>query len=133
MARQRLFYTIMSAKAATGVGNTIYCSDFRNAIVTIATAGSPAATLTVNCKGATGNSAPTFTSAASSTNMWDTVQMIDLQDGNPINGDTGLGFTATNEVRQFEVNINALDYINFDVTAFTQGTVTITIILTDNY
>lgn len=129
-ARQRLLYTIMSAKAATGIGNTIYCSDFRNAIVTIATTGS--ANMTIKCQGAIGNTAPTFSSASSVTNPWDYVQMVDLQDGNFLAGDTGMVLTGTDDVRQFEVNINALDYINFNVTARAAGSVTITIILTDN-
>jgi len=120
----------MSAKATTGVGNTIPCSDFRNAIVTIASASS--ASLTIKCQGAMGNSAPTFSSASSASNPWDYVQMIDLQDGSAINGDTGIVFSGTDDVRQFEVNTNALDYLNFSITARSAGSVTVTVVVTDN-
>lgn len=129
-SRQRLFYTVMSAKAATGIGNVLYCSDFRNAIVTISTTGS--ANMTIKCQGSIGQNSPTFTSAASPTNQWDYVQMVDLQDGNPVNGDTGVVLTGTDDTRTFEVNTNALDYITFNVTARSAGSVTITAILTDN-
>lgn len=128
-------YMVLDAKAATGIGNTIDVRDFRNCVVKIGTATS--ANLTVKAQGAvasasTPNTPPTFSTAQSVANHWDYVQMIDLQDGNPVNGDTGFVVTGTDDFRQFEININSLDYINFSVTARSAGSVTVSVVLTDN-
>lgn len=131
MARERKFYNILDAKWATGVGNTIMCRDFRNAVVTIATASS--ANLTCKCVWAVWESAPTFTSAQSVSNMYDYLQMVDLNDGSTITWDTWFVVTGTDDFRQFEININSIDYINFNVTARSAGTVTVNVVLTDNY
>lgn len=128
-------YNVMDAKATTGVGTTIDVRDFRNCVVRIGTASS--ANLTVKAQGAVAtlsaeNTPPTFSSAQSVSNHWDYVQMIDLQDGSPVNGDTGFVVTGTDDFRLFEININSLDYINFNITARSAGSVTIDVILTDN-
>ncbi len=128
-------YLILDAKAATGVGNTIDVRDFRNCVVKIGTASS--ANLTVKAQGAvasvtTPDTPPTFSSTQSVANHWDYVQMIDLEDGTPVDGDTGFVVTGTDDFRQFEININSLDYINFSVTARSAGSVTISVVLTDN-
>lgn len=128
-------YKILDAKATTGIGNTIDVRDFRNCIVKIGTASS--ANLTVKAQGsvasaATPDTPPTFSSAQSVTNHWDYVQMVDLEDGNPVDGDVGFVVTGTDDFRQFEMNINSLDYINFNVTARSAGSVTVEIVVTDN-
>lgn len=133
--RQTIRYNIMSAKAATGVGNTINVKDYRNAVVRIWTASS--ANLTVKCQGAVAVSTdtdtpPTFSSAQSTSNHWDYVQMVDLQDGSPVNGDTGFVVAGTDDFRLFEINVNSLDFLNFNVTARSAGSVTIDIVLSDN-
>lgn len=131
MARQvQKDISILAAKAATGIGNNIFVSDFRNCVVSIATASN--ASLTVKCQGAIGSTCPDFSSSQSATNMWDYVQMVDLQNGTPINGDTGFVVTGTDDFRQFEVNINSLDWMNFVVTARSAGSVTINMTETDN-
>lgn len=125
----------MTAKAATWVGNTINVTDYRNAVVKIGTASS--ANLTVKCQGAiasplTSEVAPNFASAQSVANHWDYVQMIDQQDGNPVSGDTGFVVTGTDDFRLFAINIDNLDFLNFNVTARSAGSVTIEVQLTDN-
>lgn len=128
-------YKILDAKATTGIGNTIDVRDFRNCIVKIGTASS--ANLTVKAQGAVASSAtpntpPTFSSAQSVSNHWDYVQMVDLQNGAAVDWDTGFVVTGTDDFRQFEMNINSLDYINFNVTARSAGSVTVEIVVTDN-
>lgn len=128
-------YKILDAKATTGIGNTVDVRDFRNCIVKIGTASS--ANLTVKAQGAvasaaTPNTPPTFSSAQSVSNHWDYVQMVDLEDGSAVDGDTGFVVTGTDDFRQFEMNINSLDYINFNVTARSAGSVTVEIVVTDN-
>ncbi len=60
---------------------------------------------------------PDFAAAQTVTNNWDYIQMIDLNSGSSVVGDTGMVCTGTDDFRLFEVNINSLDYINFNVTA----------------
>lgn len=133
--RQVVHYNILNAKAATGVGSTIPVRDFRNCVVRIGTASS--ANLTVKAQGAvalpaTNYTAPDFAAAQTVANLWDYIQMIDLQNGNPINGDDGFVVTGTDDFRQFEININGLDFINFVVTARSAGSVTVDVQLTSN-
>ena len=118
--RQVLHYTVLDAKATTGVGNTIDVRDFRNAVIKIGTSGS--ANLTVKIQGAIASPsndflAPDFASAQSVTNHWDYVQAIDLNDGTPLNGDTGFVVTGVDDFKNYEVNINGFDYINLSVTS----------------
>lgn len=133
--RQVVHYNILSAKGATGIGNTIPVRDFRNCIVKIGTASS--ANLTVKAQGAvaspaTDYTAPDFAAAQTVANHWDYIQMIDLQNGAPVNGDDGFVVTGTDDFRQFEININSLDFINFVVTARSAGSVTIDVSCTSN-
>ena len=125
-------YTILSAKGATGLGNFIQVSDFRNCVVQVATASS--ANLTIKCKGSLGATAPTFVEGSKTVaNAWEYVAMVDLNTPTTVvTGSTGLAFTGTDDVRLFEININSLDWLTFDVTARSAGSVTVTITLTDN-
>ncbi len=133
MARQVQTYTIMSAKAATGIGINVFARDFRNMVVTLAgaTLSAAQAVMTVKCQGASGDTAPDFTAAQSPSNTWDYTQMVDLQNAAAIDGDTGVAFVA-NDVRQFEVNTNVLDWVTLNITAYTSGSMTITCELSDN-
>ena len=128
-------YRILNAKASTGTGSVIDVRDYRDCIVKIGTTTS--GNLTVKCQGAVASAAtpdtpPDFTAAQSATNHWDYVQMVDLQNGSPVDGDTGFVVTGTDDFRQFEININSLDYLTFTVTARSAGSVTIEMVVTDN-
>jgi hypothetical protein len=125
----------MSAKGATGIGNVINVRDFRNCVVKIGTASS--ANMTIKAQGAISSinsefTAPDFASAQSVSNNWDYIQMIDLNDGSQITGDTGIVLTGTDDFRLFEININGLDYITFNITARSAGTATIDVQLSTN-
>ncbi len=133
--RQVLHYTVLDAKAATGVGVTIPVRDFRNCVIAIGTASS--ANLTVKCKGAVAlaNSdytAPDFSAAQTVANNWSYVQMVDLNDGTPVTGSTGFVAAGTDAFKLYEVNVNGLDFITLDVTARSAGSVTATAQLSTN-
>lgn len=131
MARQHYQdVIIMDAKATTGVGNYIYVGDYRNLIVSIATASS--ANLTVKCAGAIAADCPDMASAQSVSNMYDFIQMIDLQNGDATDGDTGFVVTGTDDFRLFEINTNGFQWLTFRVTARSAGSVTIKMMETDN-
>lgn len=133
--RQVVHYNILTAKAATGVGNSIPVRDFRNCVVRIGTASSANLTLKAQgaiCQTATDYTAPDFAAARTVANLWDYIQMIDLQNGTPVNGDDGFIVTGTDDFQQFEINVNGLDFINFEVTARSAGSVTVDVQLTTN-
>ncbi len=134
MARQRVHYgNVLSAKAATGASNAFYCSDFRNLVAGISAPAN--STLVIKFVGSVGETAPDFTAAQSTTNLYDFLECIDLQDGTAIDGDTGITIdntTAAVNNRMFEVNINALDYIGIQVTSYTDGSVSAVFTMTTN-
>jgi len=135
--RQVLHYNIMNAKATTGIGNTIDIRDYRNITVRIGTASS--ANATIKCVWAiagagqiTEITAPVFSSSQSVTNNWSYIQMIDLNDWTALTGSTGVVATWTDIYKLYAVNVDNLDYINFNITAISAGTITIDIQLTCN-
>ena len=134
MSRQTITYTILNAKATTGAGIAIPCGEYRHAIFSFATDGGADAALTVKFQGSIGTGiganmevAPAFGSAQSVTNQWDYLEVIDLQNGNAIDGDTGMTVAGVDDYRLFEAQINGMQYICATVTARTQGEVTITV------
>lgn len=134
MARQRIHYgNVLEAKASTGASNAFFCSDFRNLIAGISAPAN--STFTIKFVGGVGDTAPDFTAAQSTTNKYDFLEAIDLQDGSAIDGDTGVTIdntTAAVNNRLFEININALDYVGIQVTSWTDGSVSAVFTMTTN-
>lgn len=125
-------YTILDAQGATGAGNMIDVSDFRNAVISVATDGGADANLTVKMCGSIEDTAPTVTSAQSVTNMYEFIQMIDLEDASSVDGDTGFAVAGADDYRMYELNINALKWLTARVTARSAGEVTVKIRLFNN-
>lgn len=126
-------YTIMSAKAATGLGTIVDVRDYKNIAVSIGTSGN--ANMTIKCKGSLGevNSAPTFVEASKAIgNQWEYIQMVDLNDGTSYAGNTGCVFTGTDGVRMFAVNVDNISYLTFDITARSAGAATVKACGSDN-
>tara|TARA_Y100000310_G_scaffold121659_1_gene120403 strand:+ start:1119 stop:1499 length:381 start_codon:yes stop_codon:yes gene_type:complete len=125
---------LFTAQAATGESNAIFSRDFRNAVVSIDTTGS--ANMTIKFQGAIigrdGEAAPDFGSAQSTTNRWDYIQVVDLQSGSQIDGDTGLVLSGTDDHRVLEFNTNHLDYVSVQVSAYSAGTLVADITLSNN-
>lgn len=124
------FVTIMNAKAVTGIGNVIDVWDFRNVVITVATASS--GNLTVKCQGSIAETAPDFSAAATAANPWTYVQMIDLADGSSVAGATWIAAAGTDIIRTVEINENLFKWITFNVTARVAWSVTVTWALSDN-
>src|SRR5437868_4484828 len=111
--------TILSAKAATGIDNVMLVEDYDSVVVSFATANS--GSMTVKCAGSLQTDSPTFTNAQSVSNMYDFIEMVDLQSGAAIDGDTGVVLTGTDDFRLFEINTNGLRWLTFRVTAWAAG------------
>lgn len=120
-------WTLLNAVTSTTTATALNVSDFRNVILAIATdASSP--NVNVRVQGSIGTDAPTFSSNRSASNQWEYIEVIDLEDGAAIDGDTGITFTGTNaqaNVRLVEVNTNSLDWVCVQTTAHVAGTVTV--------
>ena len=128
--RNRKIYDVMLAKAATGIGNIIDVRDFRNVVVSVATSDN--ANCTILCKGSIGDDAAAFGSAASVANMWGTLELATLADSSaPVRG-TGIALTGTDILKLYEININGIDFITFDVSVYVAGKVTIKLVVVDN-
>ncbi len=122
-------YDLMSAVGTASTGKTVLCKDFRHAIFSFATASS--ANMTIKFQGAisTGASAvdnaPDFSASQSVANMWDYIEVVDLEDGATIDGDTGITLAGTDDFRLLEMNINGLEYVNVTITARSAGAATV--------
>lgn len=118
---------VFDDQAATGISKLVLVQDFTN--ISIAIHGNSSADLTIKLVGSTmktipgGFTAPDMTATQSEDNSWDFVQMVDLQNGATINGDTGLVFTGAADDRNLEANVNALIWVALRVTARAAGTV----------
>lgn len=108
-------------------------SDFRNAILSVFTSGTTTATIKIHSSiGKTDGSCPDFAAIASPSNPYDFTQIIDLEDGTALDGDTGIVASGADEARKFEVNTNAIKYLTAFPVTWTQGAITIKLLLTDN-
>lgn len=117
--RDKKLYTILNGVTATTTGNVVLVDDFRHCILSFSTSGN--ANLTLKIQGSIQDTAPTFSAAQSPTNQWDYIEVVDLQSGSAIDGDTGIALTGTDDHRLFEVNINALKWICATASPFTTG------------
>lgn len=115
-------FTILNAVAATGAGSAMLVSDFRDLMLAIQTSGS--ANFTLKVQGSMQNTQPTWGSAATATNQWTYIQIIDLADQSVVNGATGVTSAGSDVSRSFEVNVNGLQWINVNVTAYVAGAIT---------
>jgi len=114
--------TSLNAQKATGAGTAISVNEFRHKMLTLATAGMAAGDeVTIKVQGSQSKTVPTFGSAKSASNRWDYIQVVDLQNGDKINGDTGIPFTFTDDgtadVKQFAINVDGLRWICLNITA----------------
>jgi len=110
------------------IGRNIFVGDFRHCILSFD--GSSNANMTVKFQGSIGDSTtndatPDFSATQAYNNQWEYIEVIDLESGSAIDGDTGVAQTGTNDHRMFEMNINGLRWINAIVTAWSAGATTI--------
>ncbi len=127
--RTSIPYTILDAAAAVGTGRPVLVQDFKTVVFSFATAGS--ATLTVKFQGSNEEACPDFSAAQSVGNMWDYIEVIDLQSGSSVAGDTGLAVAGADDFRNIEANFSGMRWVCATVTARTGGSVTVKVRLFD--
>jgi len=123
--RREMDLNILNAAATTWAWNVAPASDFWNNVFSIATDGWGTAALTVKFQWSSSVVKPNFDAAQSATNMWDYIEVIDLQDWTAINWDTWISVATADDYRQVEANINGLKWVTANVTAITAGSVTV--------
>ncbi len=116
--------TILNAKAANGIDNIIDVSDYDYVILQYGT--SATTTATVKFQGSISDASPTFTSAQSVSNHWDYIDVIDLQSGSSIDGDTGIAVSATSDFRNVQINVDGLKWLCAIISGYS-GTGTVTV------
>jgi len=121
----------------TGTGTHTWQELQRSSIIHVAGRKSATVTLTTSdtvdmtIKAYTSDSAsPDFLAAQSATNAYDTVKLVDLEDGASIAGDTGL-VTTTAETRRFNLETNGCTWFALVVT-HSDGTLDSQITIFDN-
>lgn len=125
---ETIILNLASGDAAAS-GLAIDVSDFRHAIVSVAFTGF---TGTIKFQASAKLTKPTFSSAQSSSNEWEYVQVIDLEDGASIDGDTGIVGSTTTDVRLFEINTNLISWLCVTATAKSAGAVKVTARASEN-
>lgn len=112
---------VLAGVTEAGIGNPILVADFDHIVIHLDFEDTP--TATVKLKGSASKALPNFASAQANDNRWDFVDARDLEDGSAIAGDTGLGVAGSADHRILEVNVNHLEWLTLDVTAYTAGTI----------
>lgn len=125
-------YEVLKAVSTAGAGKSVSCSDFAHVIFSLATDGTGSAELIVKFQGSIKEGVVDFDSPQTASNMWDYIQVIDLENGKEINGSDGISIENADDYRQFEANINGLKHITAKVTGYGSGAVTVNAFLFDN-
>ncbi len=111
-------------------GDAILVKDYKNVLFTIASDND--ADFVIKFQGSMADVCPDFGSAHSATNRWDYIQVRDVQDDSAIDGDTGITFSGTDDVRRFEIKASAYDWVCATITTYNAGRITTTCKLYDN-
>ncbi len=122
--------TILDAVTSIGAGTTMDVGDVKNIVILFSSDSS--SNSTTQFQGSAAETAPDFTAVQSTANHWDYVAVNDYQDAAKINGDTGIVLTGTDDVRTLLLNVDAISWLNADMTARSAGSVTVKAIGYDN-
>lgn len=121
--------TLLDGVTTSTAGTCIMTKDYRNIVFAVDTV---TATATIKFAGSIMETAPDLSSAKSTTNQYDYVEVVDLEDGATIDGDTGLSVIGAAENRQLEMNTNLLSWVCPIVSSYTTGTIYVKAVAGDN-
>jgi hypothetical protein len=111
-------------------GNKIETDSFRFVQLTLSSAES--ADFVVKFQGSMSDTAPDFSAARSVSNRWDYIQVKDLQSGTAVDGDTGVTFSAADDVLRYETVFSGYKWVCATLTTYTLGLITLSIKLYSN-
>lgn len=122
--------TVVDDVTSTSTGNFISSQNYRNIVYAIDTSGN--ASGTIKWVGSISENSPDPTASQSATNQFEYLQIIDLENGVSIDGDSGIQFLGTDEHRLVEVDTNLLSWVAPVVTNYSTGTIHIEAVAGDN-
>lgn len=126
MSQQRLQpIKIFNAVVATGSTVAFPCMDWRHVFLTFASSGS--ANFTMKFQISNSEAQPDFSASASRTNVRTYVQIKDLITNTAVDGATGITSAGTDSVRILEVNTNGQKRVGATITAWSSGTIDLTL------
>lgn len=125
MAKQYSEEIALFTAAITGSTTPYNIRDYQHIMLTLSSASS--ADFTIKFQGSQQDATPDFSAAQSNTNRRDYIQVKDYNDGSSVDWDTGVAFAGTDDVRQFEFNVNGLKWCWATLTAYAAGTVSLRI------
>lgn len=114
---------IFNAANSATTGTAYKVTDFQHIMLALSSASS--ANFTIKFQGSFSDTCPDFSAARSANNRWDYIQVKDYQNNSAIDGDTGVSFAGTDDVRMLEFNTNGLKWVCATITARSAGTVTL--------
>lgn len=123
--------TIFQSKSSTGIGLWVNVEGYRHLTASLDFDGN--ANMTVKCvasigKGKSSNGtqddSPDPTAAQSYINSYDFMEMIDLQSGSDIDGDTGIAKAGAVDHRLLNVNTDGIKWVTFYITSYSAGAAT---------
>lgn len=118
--------TFLDAVGKIKAGVQMEVSDYRHLIVHILTDGGGTADLTVKCRGCAVFQPPSdWTAAKSLTNVYEDIGLYDYQNATLTDGSTGFVVAGADDYRLYMIDVDALMYVNFVVTAHAAGQVTV--------
>lgn len=113
------------------IGRNILVQDFVTSVLSLSTAGT--ANFVIKFQGSIQDTCPDFSAAQTVANHWDYVEVVDLQNGAAIDGDTGITFAVADDNRLFEINYSGgLKWVNAIISSYVAGTATLKVKLFDN-
>ena len=108
------------------VGYTQDIEDYDTVTIIVATSGSCNAT--IKFLASEQDDEVDFSDSQAVDNEFDYVSVYDNQNNTDINGDTGVAFAGTDDVRHFELNVDGRKKFNTIITAWSAGAITVKII-----
>ena len=125
--------SLATLNAADEATKMILVKDYQHIVFTLIASGS--ANATVKVYHSTSNSwvRPDLTSVASATNIYSTVEVINLSDGSTVDWGTGIAYAGSSDgIKQIGVNVNATNWVGIKMTARSAGQVAIELDTYDN-
>jgi hypothetical protein len=98
-------------------GKAVFIGDWRHNVLHLTFSTSP--TMTIKVQGSISEDIPDFNAAQSPTNKWDYIEVIDIQDGTAIDGDTGVACSGSADNRVLELNVDGLQWVTVNITSAT--------------
>ncbi len=122
MAQQYGLHTFMSAKAASGIGLTLFIGDCDGLELNLDTVAGTDGTIKFQVSDS--DNPPDFTATQSASNSWEYQQVIDQDTNTEVDGSTGI--TPAGVVhKKLRVNFNAGRWFNAIISGMSSGSYTL--------